>query len=57
MENLRKTAVRVAIRQIERFNKLMKMPISQFMGLVEDIIEADDEIERRREEIRHRKQK
>lgn len=55
MENLRKTAIRVSMRLSSSVEYLLKMPINQFMVLVEDIIEADDEMERRREEIRRRK--
>ena len=54
MVNLRKTITKVAMRGIERINKLKKMPINQFMIMVEDIIEADEEAERRREEIRRK---
>lgn len=55
MENLRKTAIRVSMRLSSSVEYLLKMPINQFMVLVEDIIEADEEKERRREEIRRRK--
>lgn len=55
MENLRKTAVRISMRGLEHIKDLRNMPISQFMDLVEDIIEADEEMECRREEIRRRK--
>jgi hypothetical protein len=42
-ENLRKTAVRVAMRLNSSIEYLMNMPISEFMTLVEDINEADKE--------------
>ena len=50
--NLKKTAVRVSIRLSTSINDLLNMPIDQFMDLVEDIIEADEETKRRREQFR-----
>lgn len=50
--NLKKTAVRVARRTGDSTEYLLNMPISQFMELVEDIIEADEEEKRIREQNR-----
>ncbi len=50
--NLKKTAVRVAMRLGDSTEYLLDMPIGQFMELVEDIIEADEEARRIREEHR-----
>ena len=55
IENLKKTAVRASMRLSSSIEYLLNMPIDQFMNLVEDIIEADEEKERRCEEIRRRK--
>ena len=51
-DNLKKTAVRVARRTGDSTEYLLNMPISQFMELVEDIIEADEEEKRIREQNR-----
>lgn len=49
-ENLRKTAVRVSMRLSSSMEYLLNMPVSQFLELVEDILEADEEAKRAREE-------
>ncbi len=50
--NLKKTAVRVARRTGDSTEYLLNMPIELFMELVEDIIEADEEEKRIREQNR-----
>lgn len=50
--NLRKTVVRMAMRFGGSMEYLMNMPISQLMVLVEDIIEADEEARRVRNQSR-----
>lgn len=50
--NLKKTAVRVARRTGDSTEYLLNMPVNQFMELVEDIIEADEEEKRIREQNR-----
>nr|WP_300838897.1 hypothetical protein [uncultured Acetatifactor sp.] len=50
--NLRKTAIRVSMRSGDSTEYLLNMPIFQFIELVEDIIEADEEARRIREEYR-----
>lgn len=50
--NLKKTAVRVARKTGDSTEYLLNMPIKQFMELVEDIIEADEEEKRIREQNR-----
>ena len=52
VSNLKKTAVRVAMRSGDSTEYLLNMPINQFMELVEDIIEAYEEARRAHEEAR-----
>lgn len=52
MENLKKAAVRVAMRSIGSIEYLLNLPIDHFMELVEDIIAADEETQRAREQIK-----
>lgn len=42
-KNLKKTAVRVAMRLNSSIEYLLNMPITSFLELVEEIIEADQE--------------
>ncbi len=53
--NLRKTAVRVAMRFGGSLEYLLNLPIAQFMGLLEDIVETDEEAKRVREQNRRGK--
>lgn len=54
IDNLKKMAVRVSMRLSSSIEYLLNMPIGQFMEMVEDIIEEDQENRQRREEIRRR---
>jgi hypothetical protein len=51
-KNLRKTAVRVSMRLSSSMEYLMNMPIKQFIEMVEEIIEIDEEDRQRRESRR-----
>lgn len=42
-KNLKKTAIRVSMRLSSSIEYLLNMPIKQFMELVEEIIEIDEE--------------
>lgn len=42
-QNLKKTAIRVAMRLNSSIEYLLNMPISSFLELVEEIIETDQE--------------
>ena len=54
-DNLKKTAVRVSMRLSSSVEYLLNLPIGQFMELVEDIMEADQEAMQRREENRRQR--
>lgn len=57
VDNLRKTAVRVSMRLSSSIEYLLNMPIGQFMDLVEDIIETDEETKQRHEQMRRQRGK
>lgn len=57
IDNLKKMAVRISMRLIDSREYLLNMPIGQFMELVEDVIEADEEARQRRDENRRRQNK
>lgn len=47
--NLKKTAIRVSMRLNSSIEYLLNMPIAQFMDMVQDIIEMDEEDRKRRQ--------
>lgn len=49
IRNLRKTAIRVSIRLNSSIEYLLNMPISQFMELVQELIDMDKEDRRSRQ--------
>lgn len=49
IRNLKKTAIRVSMRLNSSLEYLLNMPISQFMDMVQEIIEMDEEDKRRRQ--------
>ena len=49
MRNLKKTAIRVSIRLNSSIEYLLNMPISQFMDMVQELIDMDEEDRRRRQ--------
>lgn len=49
MQNLKRIQIRVAMRLNSSIEYLSNMPISQFMELVNDIIEMDEEDRQRRQ--------